>query len=246
MSAITTIAGRELKSLFVSPIAYLVLFLFFIAMGTLFSLMAFRPNELAEIRPVTDFSRFALFFILPGLTMSIFSEEYKTGRIEMLRTSPITEAQLLLGKFFGAYAFYLVLLAATLVYVLLLTIYGRPDWGQTMAAYLGMLLMGGMFIAVGIFFSACTKDQIVAYLATLLVLGFLTFASGLSTLLPTNVSLFGLTIPAAATLNYLGVGSHIGDFSKGVVDTAHVSYFLLVTLFFLLMTYLLLESRKWR
>jgi ABC-2 type transport system permease protein len=214
--------------------------------GLLFGLLVFIPGQLSEIRPLVDYSRFGLFFIVPGITMSLLADEYRSGRIEMLRTSPLTELDLVLGKYLGALFFYLILLASTLLYVLLLVIYGRPDWGQMFAAYLGLFLMGMMFVAIGLFFSSCTQNQIVAYLATLLVLAFVTFISGFATFLPATI--FGMNIGGGlrSSLMYLGVGTHIADFSKGVVETSHLGYFLGVTLIFLFFSYLILESRKWR
>ena len=246
MGRVYVIARREVGALFYSPIAYFVLFLFLLVTGFLFGNLVFVPGQLSEVRQLVEYLRFGLFFIVPGSTMSLLADEYRSGRIEMLRTSPITELDLVLGKYLGAMLFYLVLLASSLIYVALLVFYGQPDWGQTFSAYLGLLLMGMMFVSVGLFFSTCTQNQIVAYLATMLVLGFMNFSSGLATLVPAR--LFGwLNISfLRPTMAYVGVGNHIGDFAKGVVDTAHLGYFLGFSLLFLFFTYLILESRKWR
>lgn len=246
MNRVLVIARRELSSLFYSPIAYFVLFLFLIVTGFLFGAFVFVPGQPAEVRPLIDYSRFGLFFIIPGITMSLLADKYRSGRIEMLRTSPITEADLVLGKFLGATFFFLILVLSTLVYIGLLLAYGRPDWGQTLAAYLGLIFLGMMFVSVGVFFSACTQNQIVAYLATLLTLGFFTFISSLSGLLPASFSLGFANVPLRSALYYVGVGPHIADFAKGVVDSSHVVYFLGFTGLFLFLTYLLLESKKWR
>jgi len=242
MGRVLTIAKREVASLFYSPIAYFVLFLFLIVTGILFGWLVFIPGKPSEVRDLVDYSRFGLFFIIPGLTMSLLADEYRSGRIEMLRTSPITEFDLVIGKYLGAIFFYLILLASTLLYLALLVIFGRPDWGQTFAAYLGLFLLGMMFISIGLFFSTCTQNQIVAYLATLLVLAFLTFCGSLATLFPPSLGI----IPIREPLHYLGAGSHIADFAKGVVALTHVGYFFGFTLLFLFLTYLILESRKWR
>jgi len=246
MSRVLTIAGREVSSLFFSPIAYIVLFLFLLWMGIVFLVWIFVPGRPIDIRQLIDFSRFALFFVVPLLTMSVFSDEYRSGRIEMLRTSPLTELDLLLGKFLGMMAFYLVLIATSLVYLALLMVYGRPDFGQVISSYLGMVLMGCMFVAVGLFFSACTKEQIVAALGSMLTLGILTILSMFSPLVPRDVSVFGRNIPVRPWMDYLSVGAHIGDFAKGTVALTNIVYFGGFTLLFLFWTYLLLESRKWR
>lgn len=246
MGQVMTIAKREVMALFYSPIAYVVMFLFLLLEGILFSLLVFQPGGLTELRQLVGASQFGLFFIVPLLTMSVFADEYHSGRMEMLRTSPITEARLLLGKFLGALSFYVVLLALTLVYVGLLVIYGRPDWGQTWCGYLGLLLLGMMFVSVGLFYSACTQNQIVAALASLLTLGLFTFAEPLSSVIQSSWKVWKVEIPARAVLRYIGVGSHLEDFSKGVFDTGHLSFFVMLTALFLFLTYLVLESKKWR
>jgi ABC-2 type transport system permease protein len=246
MGRVLTIARREVSSLFYSPIAYVVLFLFLVFMGIFFAWWVFIPGQMTEMRRLVDLSRFALFFVVPLMTMSIFAEEYKSGRIEMLRTSPITEMHLVLGKFLGAMGFYLVLVATTLIYLLLLIIFGRPDWGQLFASYLGLILMGGMYVAIGVFFSACSREQIVAAMGSFLVLATFSLISLFTDSIPATLSLFGAKVPIRAVAIYLAVQTHIADFSKGTLETAHVAYFLGFTGLFLLMTYLLLESRKWR
>jgi ABC-2 type transport system permease protein len=242
MSRVLTIAKREVNSLFFSPIAYLVLFIFMVFMGIIFTWRIFVPGQVVEIRTLIDFSRFALFFVVPMLTMSIFADEYRSGRIEMLKTSPITELDLLLGKFIGAMAFYLLLVASTLVYLIILWTFGRPDLGQVFSSYLGLLFMGCMFVAVGLFYSACTREQIVAALAGIITLGALTIIPFFTPSLPPRV----LNIPIRSVLDYLAVSNHIGDFTRGSIELTNVAYFGGFTVLFLFWTYLLLESRKWR
>ena len=246
MSRVLTIAKREVSSLFLSPIAYLVLFLFLVFMGIIFAWWIFIPGQVTELRNLVDLSRFSLFFIVPLMTMSIFADEYRSGRIEMLRTSPITELDLVLGKFLGAMTFYLFLIASTFIYLALLMIFGRPDFGQVLASYVGMILMGCMFVAVGLFFSACTKEQIVAALAGIITLGAFTIISRFSQSLPGPFKLGSWEINFRSVADYLSVGTHIGDFAKGTIEITNVVYFVGFTLLFLFWTYLLLESRKWR
>src|SRR3954454_18384544 len=145
MSQVFTIAKREVFSLFVSLVAYFVLFLFLASMAILFAWQVFIPGRMVEVRVLMDLSRFILFFIVPLLTMSIFSDEYRSGRVEILRTSPITELQLLAGKFIGAMVFYLFLVASTLIFLFLLLLFGKPDFGQVISSYIGMFFMGFMF-----------------------------------------------------------------------------------------------------
>ncbi len=178
------------------------------------------------------------------MTMSLFADEYRSGRIEMLRTSPITELDLLLGKFLGAMTFYLVLLASTFVYLFILLLFGRPDFWQVASCYLGMGLMGAMFVAVGLFFSACTSEQIVAAMAGIITLGTLTITDLFSPSLPSSWSPWKINI--RGLVDYLTVGSHMGDFTRGAVELTNIAYFVGFTLLFLFWTYLVLESKKWR
>jgi ABC-2 type transport system permease protein len=249
MNRVLIIANREIKSLFVSPIAYVVLALFLLFMGIVFLLplaRIFVPGGVIELRELTNFTRFALFFILPLLTMSIFSDEYRSGRIEMLRTSPITEFDLLLGKFIGTMVFYLALVGSTLIYLAILTYFGRPDFGQVVSCYLGMALMGCMFVAAGLFFSSLTKEPIVAALLSIITLGLLTIAQYIAPFVPQNWSFLWNKIQIRAAVEYLSVGTHIGDFARGSVELGNVVYFLGFAGLFLFWTYLVLESRKWR
>jgi ABC-2 type transport system permease protein len=247
MGRVLIIARREISSLFISPIAYVVLFLFLLFMGILFIWRIFTPGEVIELRRLTDFSRFALFFVVPLLTMSMFSDEYRSGRIEMLRTSPITEFDLLAGKFIGAMAFYLVLVASTLLFLAILMCFGRPDFGQLISCYLGMALMGCMFVAVGLFFSSCTAEQIVAAMAGIITLGMFTITDLFSPSLPREITLSSsFKIPIRPVVDYLTVGTHIGDFAHGSVGLGNTMYFLGFAALFLFWTYLVLESKKWR
>lgn len=246
MGAVLTIAKRELTSLFVSPVAYVVLFLFLVFMGIIFTWQIFVPGQYVEIRSLIDWSRFSLFFVVPLMTMSMFSDEYRSGRIEMLRTSPISDFQLLLGKYIGAMCFYLVLVASTVIYLLLLLHYGWPDFGQVVASYIGMIFMGLMFVAVGLFFSACTAEQIVAAMAGMITLGCFTIISFLTPKLPIDVGVVSARIPIRSVADYMAVGTHIGDFTRGSIELTNIAYFSGIALLFLFWTYLLLESKKWR
>jgi ABC-2 type transport system permease protein len=249
MSRVLIIAKREVRSLFVSPIAYVVLFLFLAFMGIVFMLplaRIFVPGNVIELRELTNYTRFALFFVIPLLTMSMFADEYKSGRIEMLRTSPITELDLVVGKFLGAMVYFLLLVGATLLYLVILSVFGKPDLGQVLACYLGMTLMGCMFVAVGLFYSACSADQIVAALAGIITLGMLTITQYIAPFLPQDWSLLRLRIPVRRVVEYLSVGTHIGDFARGSVELGNVVYFLGFAALFLFWTYLVLESKKWR
>jgi ABC-2 type transport system permease protein len=254
MSRMMVIAGREVRSLFVSLNPYVVLCLFLLFMSLVFILpftRIFQPEGPIEMRNLTNWSRFGLFFVVPLLTMSMFADEYKSGRIEMLRTSPITEFDLLAGKFIGAMTYYMALVGSTLFYLLILIALRDPnsgglDYGKVASCYLGMVLMGCMFVAIGLFFSACTSEQIIAGLLGMLTLGVLTIANAAAQYLPEEWSLIGLKIKIRGIFEYMTVGKHIGDFAQGWVELSGVVYFLGFAGLFLFCTYVVLESKKWR
>jgi len=248
MTNVATLAKRELSALFLSPIGHIVLTIYLGFMGFLFTIYVFVPGQTADMRIMFSVAHLALIFIVPLMTMGLLADEYNSGRIEMLRTSPVTEAEILLGKFLGAFGFYVILVASTLVYVALLSIYGKPDFGSVYAGYIGLILMGALFVSVGLFFSACTRYQIVAAMSSMITLALL------GILLELASRYFAVFVSVAnpfmrfvrEALRYMAVTPHMEDFAKGIVDTRDVAYFGTGTLFFLLLTYLILESRKWR
>ncbi len=246
MSQVITIAKREFSSLFISLVGYLVLCLFLLFMGVIFIWRIFVPGQIIELRDLTDFSRFGLFFIIPLLTMSFFSEEYRSGRIEMLRTSPLSEFQLLAGKFIGAMGFFFALLVASTIFLFLLLLYGKPDFGKILSCYLGMALMGSMFVSVGLFFSSCTREPIVAALFTFLTLGFFTLSDLITPYIPRSFSFLSMEFKLRAVFEYLTLKTHIVDFARGSVELGNCVYFLGFSALFLFWTYVVLESKKWR
>lgn len=239
MRNIATMTQRELGAYFLSPIAYAVSAVFLFATGLAFGLGTFRNGAEASLRSLFEFwMMLILVFVLPMLCMRLLSEEFRSGSIESLMTAPISEMEVVLGKFFGAFAFYLVLLVALLLYPLLLSLFGPVDGWLLLCNYLGLLLIGALYISVGLFFSACTKHQIVAVLLTFAVLALTTFAShGLAQ----NVE--GWT---RAVLQHLSIRTHFFDFVRGMVDTNHVVFFLTTTGLFLFLTVKRVEMRRWQ
>ncbi|HCL30057.1 MAG TPA: ABC transporter permease [Candidatus Latescibacteria bacterium] len=250
---------KEMRSYFVSPVAYVIAGVFLFLTGYLFRniLMQFNywclqfsqrqqymqggmPNLNLNEMVVTQFFAvmdFIWLMVVPMLTMRLFAEEKKSGTIELLMTSPISTTQVLLGKFFAALSLYTAIVALTLVYCLILEAYGDPDWGPIWSAYLGYLLLGGTFIGVGVLASSLTENQIVAVLlafGTLLLLW----------LIDWSASFAGPT--AAKILSYLSIIQHLQDFQRGVIDTGDVVFYLSFTFFTLFLTTRVLESRRWR
>ena len=240
MRNIATMARRELGAYFLSPIAYAVATVYLFATGLAFGLGTFRNGAEASLRGLFEFwILLILVFVLPMLTMRLLSEEFRSGTIETLITAPISEVEVVLGKFFGAFVFYLVLLAALLMYPILLSLYGPVDGQLLVCNYLGLLLVGAMFISVGLFFSAWTRHQIVAVILSFALLAIITFAS------------HGLAQAVEAgwfrtVLQHVSVRTHFFDFVRGMVDMNHVVFFISTTCLFLFLTVKRLEMWRWQ
>src|SRR5215471_16112915 len=229
MRNIIAIAQKELRAYFASPIAYIVIGLFALLYGWFFITMLFyfmrqslqvaqfagqQPMNVNQmmIRPLLQNLLILNLFMLPAVTMRTYSEEKRSGTIELLLTSPITDWQIILGKFLGAMALYSTMLAVTAIHLAILFYYGRPEWKPVVTAYLGLLLLGGCFISVGLFISSLTKNQIVA--------GMVTFAVFLLLWVITWIGTFsGPTVEKLTT--YLSIVDQYDDFAKGVIDTSH-------------------------
>lgn len=256
MRNILAITQKELKSYFSSPIAYIVIGLwslmygyFFVALLNFFVRQSMQMNQFGMqgpqamnvnqqlVRPLLQNVLILILFLMPMVTMRSYSEEKRSGTIELLLTSPITDFEIVLGKFFGAMALYGTMLAVTLIHIGLLFVYGRPEWKPIATAYLGLLLMGGCFIALGLFISSLTKNQIVA--------GMVTFAVFLMLWIITWIGSFsGPTVDKLT--QYLSIVDHFDDFGKGVLDTTHLIYYVSFITFGLFLTAKSVDSERWR
>lgn len=240
MSGLTNtlaIAQRELKSYFVSPVAYIVTAFFLLVAGFLFSLVLLQSNE-ATLRYLQSNLSVIWLFVTPFLTMRLLAEEQRTGTIELLLTNPVREFELVLGKYFGALAFLLFMLAFTLYYpALLFLLQGRPDVAPMAAGYLGILLQAGAFLSIGLFASSLSDNQMISAMLSFAVMLILWLADGVSR---------NLGSPAKEIFTYLSVTQHFQDFPRGVVDTTHIVYFLSLVVGCLLLTMLSVHTRRWR
>ncbi len=241
-----SLAHRELTAYFFSPIAYVVAALLLGAASAIFFWgltwlniePIFRPGNEASLRSLFEALAYIMIFAIPLLTMRLLSEEYNTGTIETLMTSPVTDTQVILGKFLGVMGFYVALLATTTVYLIVMIVYGQPDPGVAAMGYLGMLLLGAAFAAVGLFASAITRHQLLAALVSmtiLAVLGLMMQAIVRHAGPPWNL--------LAAKLNIM---TYFKDFSRGVFDTRGLVFFLSMAALFLFLSVKTLESRRWR
>jgi ABC-2 type transport system permease protein len=255
MSNILAIAQKELKAYFASPIAYIVIGFSAVLFGFFFyslldyflrtSLQAgggFGAPETVNVNEMLISPLFLnvsviLLFALPLVTMRTYSEEKRSGTIELLLTAPLTDFQIVMGKFLGALVLYAAMLAVTLIHVGLLFAFGQPEWRPIATGYLGLLLMGGCFLALGLFVSSLTKNQIVAGMITFAV--FLMFW-----VINWIASSQGPT--GQAILNYLSITEHLSDFTRGVIDTRHLVYYLSFIAFSLFLTVRSVDSERWR
>jgi ABC-2 type transport system permease protein len=255
MRNILAIAGKELRSYFASPIGYIAVGLFALLYGYFYiAILAYFVRQSMQmsqagpggpsinvnqdmIRPLLSNIMVLLLFVLPAITMRTYSEEKRSGTIELLLTSPLTDFQIIMGKFLGAMALYGVMLAVSLIHIGMLFLYGRPEWKPLVTAYLGLLLVGGCFISVGLFISTLTKNQIVAYMMTFSVFLMLWVINWIG-------SFAG---PAMADVtNYLSIVDQYEDFAKGVIDTTHLIYYGSFITFGLFLTAKSVGSERWR
>jgi ABC-2 type transport system permease protein len=258
MRNISAIVERELRAYFNSPIAYVVLTIFIFLSGLFFrSILAQvmqmalmsqmqaqqlgpRPLDMPGIisRGFLSTMSVILLFVMPMLTMGLFSEEKKRGTIELLLTAPLTDLQVVLGKFFAAGAFYLILLLSTWIPMGVLYLYGSPASGPILTAYLGLLLYGLAILAVGLFISTLTENQIIAAI--------LSFGAIMVLWLVDVVAQNSESATSKGVLTYLSILSHLDDFMKGVLASSNVIFYLSLMLVALFLTYRSIDSLRWR
>jgi ABC-2 type transport system permease protein len=254
MRNIVAIARKELRSYFASPIAYVVIGMFtfifgyfYIAILNYFVQMSMQmgasgmggPVNVNQqmIRLLLQNAAVVILFVLPMITMRTYAEEKRSGTIELLLTSPLTDFQIIVGKFVGALTLYAVMLAVTLIHIGILFVYGNPEWAPIASGYLGLLLLGGCFISVGLLVSSLTRNQIIA--------GMLTFGVFLVLWVIDWIgSLGGPTV--GKIVSYLSITGHFDDFAKGVIDTTHIVYYLSFITFGLFLTAKAVDSERWR
>jgi ABC-2 type transport system permease protein len=246
MKALTAIVRRELIAYFSSPLAYIVMAAFLLLQGALFALIIgylSQPGQssLSILQAFFGGTIFFWFFLVvaPLITMRLIAEERRAGTIEVLLTSPVTEAQVIVGKFTAALIFYLALWLPTVVYVFMVKSQASVDWGAVAASYLGVALFGALFVSLGLFASTLTRNQIIA--AVIAFTG-LVILFGLPLLRGLVTSSSGL----GALIDHADLWQHMADFAKGIVDTRYVVYELSLTTLFLFLSTKSLELSKWR
>ncbi len=258
MRNIYFIALKELRSSVNSPVAFVMITIFTALIGyyfynifASFSTISFQAQSnpmMAKqygalnvtefvVRPFFSIMSILLLIMLPMLTMRAFAEEKKSGTMELLLTFPVKDIEALLGKYFGCLAIYVVMLTLTIPCILLLEWFGDPELGVIVAGYIGMLLVGSAFIALGLFMSSLSENQIVAAVlsfASLMVLYVIGFSAAYA----------GETV--GTVMSYISITTHFESFAKGVIDTSDINYYIIFTIFFMFLSMRSLESKRWR
>lgn len=240
MSKTLIIAKRELTSLFFSPVAYVALIVFALLTAGLFVSSTFLPGYPAEMRQPFVWIVWLLVFVVPAISMGLLAEETRSGTIEVLMTSPVSEVNVVIGKWLGGLGFFLTLLIPLVVEIVMLEMVADPDYGPIFSGLLGIVLVGGLYLAIGLMVSAATRNQFIALLITILITGFFTI---------------GLYLLASATwlpswlrpaVYFANVDQQFAEFARGLVDTSNFVFFLSGIALFLFFAVLILQSRRWR
>jgi ABC-2 type transport system permease protein len=250
---ITVIAAKEIRTYFSSPMAYVVSAAFLAITGFFFVASVSDAFAEASIRGYLAGAVFFMIFMSPAITMRLIAEEQKLGTLELLLTSPIREFEIVLGKFIAAFVMTAIMTGLSLYFVIVLFIYGDPDIGPLLSGFLGLALYAAATLAVGLFASALSSNQIVGLIVGSGILTVLTIIDFVSERLTGVVSqvLDAFQLGASFSvfdLDSFGVaqGGHFADFAKGIISVADIAYYVSLTAVFLLLTVLVLEARRWR
>jgi len=235
MENIKHIFKKEYKAYFVSPIAYIVISVFLIIVGWLFFSTFFLDRQ-ASLTRLFTLLPITFAFIIPAVTMRLFSEEINIGSYELLHTLPVSNQEIIIGKFLAAVAFVGVMMSPTIVYAISTAFLGDLDWGPVIGGYLGAILLGAAFCAIGLMASSLTRNQVVAFIVSMAVCFSLT--------LMMDFVLFFLPNSIVGFFQYLSANYHFQNIAKGMVDSRDILYFLSVIFLALYGTGLILQEKK--
>lgn len=234
MRQMTTIALKEFSDYFISPIAYIVISLFLIVTGWFFFSTFFIFGR-ADLRDFFSLLPITFSFIIPAVTMRLFSEERNVGSYETLLTMPVSFTDIALGKFFAATLFTTAMLVPTLSYPIFIAFIGELDPGPVIGGYIGAVFLAGAYCAMGLFASSLTRNQIIAFIIGCALCFALTILDKLLFFIPTKIIAF---------INYLGASTHFLNIAKGVIDSRDVLYFISVMFIFIFSTYLVMHEKN--
>jgi ABC-2 type transport system permease protein len=235
LSNTNTIFRKELRSYFNSAVAYVVIVVFLAIVGWVYTSSMFLIN-VASLRLMFEWIPLVFLFVVPAITMRLLAEEKKAGTIELLTTKPLHDWEIVAGKFFAAWMLIALALLPTLIYYITIAFLGDIDNGPVIGGYIGLLLMAGVYIAVGLLASSLTENQIVAFIVGLLLMFALFLMDKVLIFIPDFMT---------SVVEYLGIDFHFSNIARGVIDTRDVVYFLSVLGFSLYLSVVSLERRKW-
>jgi ABC-2 type transport system permease protein len=227
------ICRKEFSAYFISPIAYIVMAIFLLVTGWFFFSTFFLLNQ-ASLRNFFGLLPTVFTFVIPAITMRLFAEEFNIGSYETLLTLPVSFNDVIIGKFAGSIAFITAMLIPSLAYPITVACLGDLDWGPVVGGYFGAVLLGAAFSAIGLFASALTRNQIVAFIIGLAIC---------FSLILVNQMVFFLPQVFLGVLTYLSAGAHFQNIAKGIVDTRDILYFLSICFISLYATHLALRGR---
>ncbi len=220
------IMKRELATYFTNPISYIVTGLFLIITGVMFFTTFFLQNR-ANMRNFFSLLPILFSFFIPALTMRLYSEEKKSGSIETLMTLPVTELQVVTGKFLAAFISSAIMLAPTLLYLVSILFFGKPDIGPIIGGYIGAIFLCSAFSAIGVFASSVTKNQLTAFFVAFMICIVLTMIDAFLIFLPA---------PIVSLLQFISANEHFTSISRGIIDTRDLIYFISLTALFFCLT----------
>ena len=226
---------KELRSFFNSPVAYIVIIVYLVILGWFFTSNLFINGQ-STLRTVFEMTPFLLLFFAPAMTMRLISEEKKSGTLELLSTKPIREFEIIAGKFLAAWTLYFFTLLPTACFYISVTFIGSLDFGAVLGGYLGLLFLGAVFLAVSLFGSSITENQVVAFIVSFLIVFALFMLDKVLIYLPSSL---------ATLFEYISVDYHFANIARGVIDSRDIIYYCSAVGFSLLMGTIVLQKRRW-
>lgn len=232
------IAKKELNSYFNSPLGYVVVSVFLVISGWLFIQTFFIVGQ-ASLRSFFNLLPILFMFIIPAITMFSWAEEKKSGTVEVLMTFPVSSIKVVMAKFFSSFVFLLIMLILTSVISIMVSNVGSPDKGVIVAGYIGAIFLGSAYIAIGLWISSVTKNQIISFLVTVSII-FVFYMVGNSLILDTMPS------SVAAVGRFLSFSTHFNSILRGVISLSDILYYISVIVFFLFLNARVVGMKKWR
>lgn len=235
MENIKTIFAKELRSFFDSAMAYIIIVVFVGLLGWFFTSSLFLAN-ISTLRTFFETAPFLLLFFGPAITMRLISEEKKAGTIELLATKPVKDFEIIIGKFLAGWALYAIALIPTLMYYFTIAMLGTIELGPVVGGYLGLLLVGGVFISVGVFGSTLTENQVVAFIVSFLLVFILFILDKILLFVPGSL---------ASVFEYLSIDYHFSNIARGVIDTRDLIYYFSAIGIMIYLSTIILGKRRW-